>query len=222
MSTAETGPGITIVLADDHTLFREGIKEMLTTDPGMKIVGEAAEGNAAAALALKHCPDILLLDVEMPGPGAASVIRHVSSACPGVRIIVLTMHDDADLVQSLLSCGAAAYLVKTILRDELVATIRSVVRRLDTVMLSVSRQTIERLDSQRHGKRSGRLTSRESEVLRLTAQAYSNAQIARQLHIAEATVKRHLTNIYAKLDAVSRVDAIRKATVIGIISRVFT
>jgi DNA-binding NarL/FixJ family response regulator len=222
MNTVEARPKITIALADDHTLFREGIKEMLTADPDIKIVGEAAEGNATVALALKRCPDILLLDVEMPGPGAASVIRQVSRGCPAVRIIVLTMHDDVDLVHSLLGCGAAAYLVKTILRDELIAAIRSVVRGSDTVTLSVSRHTIERFDTQRHGKSKRKLTNREFEVLQLIAQAFSNAQVASHLHIAETTVKRHLTNIYAKLNAVSRVDAIRKAAVARIISRVDT
>jgi DNA-binding NarL/FixJ family response regulator len=150
--------------------------------------------------------------VEMPGPGAPSVIREVTQSCPGVRVIVLTMHDDADIVQSLLSCGARAYLLKSILRDELITAIHSVARRPDAVLVSVSRQSIEFMDGSRQARSESPLTERESQVLRLLAEAFSNARIAAELNITEATVKRHLTNIYAKLNAVSRVDAIRKAT----------
>jgi DNA-binding NarL/FixJ family response regulator len=206
-------PGeITVVLADDHTLFREGVREMLGTDPTITIAGEAADGYSAAELATKHRPDILLLDVEMPGPGAPSVIRTVRQNCPGTHIIVLTMHDDADIVQNLLNCGATAYLVKSILRNELIAAIHSIASRPDAVLVSVSRQTIVFMDGSRNATAKNILTGRESEVLQLIAQAFSNAQIAEKLYITEATVKRHLTNIYAKLNAVSRVDAIRKGT----------
>jgi DNA-binding NarL/FixJ family response regulator len=205
-------PEITVALADDHTLFREGIRGMLLTDPSITIVGEAADGDAAAELAVQCRPDILLLDVEMPGPGAPAIIRTVSQNCPGVRVVVLTMHDDADMVQELVNCGAAAYLVKSILRDELVAAIHSAVSRPDAVLVSVSRQTIESMDGSRQPKAQVLLTARETEVLELIAEAFSNAQIAVRLRITEATVKRHLTNVYAKLNAVSRVDAIRKGT----------
>lgn len=209
----ERVPGeITVALADDHTLFREGVREMLCTDPTITIVGEAADGVSAAELAIKHRPDILLLDVEMPGPGAPSVIRMVREKCPGIHIIVLTMHDDGGMVQNLLNCGATAYLTKSILRDELLAAIHSVFRRPDAVVVAVSRQTLGFMDASRNINAKSLLTDREAEVLQLTAEAFSNAQIAAKLYITEATVKRHLTNIYAKLNAVSRIDAIRKAT----------
>jgi DNA-binding NarL/FixJ family response regulator len=209
----EKVPGeITVALADDHTLFREGVREMLSTDSSITIVGEAADGGSAVELAEKYRPDILLLDVEMPGPGAPSVIRTVRENSPGTHVIVLTMHDDAEIVQNLLNCGATAYLVKNILRDELIAAIRTISRRPDAVVVSVSRQTIEFMDARRNANAKSPLTEREAEVLQLTAAAFSNAQIAARLYITEATVKRHLTNIYAKLNAVSRIDAIRKAT----------
>lgn len=203
---------ISVALADDHTLFREGVKEMLSTDPRLRVVGEAADGPATVALCVERQPDVLLLDVEMPGPGAAAVLRQLRRLCPRTQVIVLTMHDDADVVHELLECGATAYLVKTIPRAELIAAVGAVAREPATVRLSVSRETVERLDSHRHASRQGPLTDREIEVLRLTAQALSNGQIATRLHISEATVKRHLTNIYGKLNAVSRVDALRKAS----------
>jgi DNA-binding NarL/FixJ family response regulator len=210
-------PEITVALADDHTLFREGVRVMLSTDSRLRVVGEAAHGHAAVAICVEHRPDVLLLDVEMPGPGATAVIRQLRRLCPATQVIVLTMHDDADLVHDLLDCGAAAYVVKTIPRAELIAAVGSVAGEPATVLLSVSRRTVERLDPHGSGARQGPLTDRELEVLRLTAQAFTNAQIASRLRITEATVKRHLTNIYGKLNAVSRVDAVRKASMAKII-----
>ncbi|WJK35270.1 response regulator transcription factor [Solwaraspora sp. WMMA2065] len=218
--TAPDRPQIRVCLADDHTLMRDGIREMLCTDAGFTVVGEASTGPEAVAVCVRLRPDVLLLDVEMPGLGAAAVVRQIGRAAPQTRVVVVTMHDDPDLVSELLAAGAVAYLLKTILRDELVAAVRSVVRRpVQNVLLAVSRATVERLDRQRP-RTTPPLTERELEVLRLTAEALSNAQIAGRLCITEATVKRHLTNIYAKLHAVSRVDAIRKATAARLIKPV--
>ncbi|MDG4765749.1 response regulator transcription factor [Solwaraspora sp. WMMD406] len=209
---------IRIVLADDHTLFREGIREMLSTDPGLAVVGSVANGDDAVALVVRHRPDVLLLDVEMPGPGAAGVIRQVRRCSPETHVIVLTMHDDSAMVHHLLDSGASAYLAKSSLRIELVAAVRSVAEQSDSVLLAVSRRTVEGLEQQRRNSQHGLLTDREVDVLTLTAQALSNGQIAARLHVTEATVKRHLTNIYAKLGAVSRIDAVRKATAARLIT----
>lgn len=204
---------IRVCLADDHNLLRDGIREMLSTEPEFAVVGEASSGPEALNLVVRLHPDVLLLDVEMPGPGAAAIIRRVKRMVPETKVIVLTMHDDPDMVHELLEAGAVAYLLKTILRDDLIAAVRSAVRRPgQSVLLAVSRETVERLDRQKPRTNGTRLTARELEVLHLIAEAMSNAQIAHRLYVTEATVKRHLTNIYAKLQAVSRVDAIRKAT----------
>lgn len=209
-----TAPGaIRVVLVDDHTLFREGLKEVLGTAPYVQIVGEGGSGPEAVELAVAQEPDVLLLDVEMPGAGVTATIREVLAHCPDVQIIVLTMHDDAELVREVLEAGASAYLLKTILRDELLAAVRSVRRSSSNILLAVSRNTVERLDRRPPGSGGPGevLTQREREILVLASEALSNQQIASRLHITEATVKRHLTNAYAKLSAVSRVDAIRKA-----------
>ena len=120
---------VRIVLADDHTLFREGLRELLSTDPDFQVVGEGSSGDEAIALAEEHRPDVLLLDVEMPGPGAKAVIVALRTAMPELNVIILTMHDSAGVVRDLLQSGAAAYLVKNIARDQLVAAVRSVSRR---------------------------------------------------------------------------------------------
>lgn len=207
--TGAREPKVTIVVADDHTLFRQGLRELLSTDPEFSVTGEAAHGDEVVALVQRHRPDVLLLDVEMPGPGAKAVIERVRRTSPGTAVVVLTMHDAPALVRDLLDYGAAAYLVKSIARDELITAIRSVSRTRDNVLLSIPRATMESLERQQEQRTL--LSDRELELLRLVAAAMSNAQIASRLFISEGTVKRHLTNIYGKLGAVSRVDAIKKA-----------
>lgn len=201
--------GVTIVVADDHTLFRQGLRELLSTDPAFEVVGEGQTGDEALELVQKHQPDVLLLDVEMPGPGARAVIERVAESFPETAVIILTMHNSPAIVRGLLESGAAAYLVKTIARDELISAVRSVSRSRENVILSVPRKTIQSMERQQ--EQHTLLSERELEVLELVAKAMSNAQIAGRLYISEGTVKRHLTSIYAKLGAVSRVDAIKKA-----------
>ncbi|GLZ35198.1 DNA-binding response regulator [Lentzea sp. NBRC 105346] len=207
---------VRIVLADDHTLFREGLRELLSTDPDFEVVGEGSSGDEAIELVDRHHPDVVLLDVEMPGPGAKAVIQRLRESHPDINVIILTMHDSAGVVRDLLQTGAAAYLVKNIAREQLVAAVRSVSRNRENVVLSIPRETMDALEPP--DVRESPLSARELDVLRLVAKAMSNAQIASALFISEGTVKRHLTNIYAKLDAVSRVDAIKKAAAANLIT----
>lgn len=201
---------ISVVLVDDHALFREGVAELLASDRTFHVVAQGSTSVEALALVAEHRPDVVLVDVEMPGPGARATVGRLRQEHPDTRIIVLTMHDKPELVRELLDQGASAFLVKTITRLELMAAVRSVVTSRDNVLLSVSRRTVNQLDN--HQPPNVALSARELEVLRLAALAMSNAQIGKRLIITEGTVKRHLTNTYAKLGATSRVDAIRKAT----------
>lgn len=207
--TGRHGDQVTIAIADDHTLFRQGLRELLSNDPAFTVVGEGETGDEALELVRKHRPEVLLLDVEMPGPGAKAVIEQVAESCPGTAVVILTMHNSPAIVRGLLESGAAAYLMKTIARDELISAVRSVSRSRANVILSVPRTTLQSLERQQ--EQHTLLSERELEVLRLVAKAMSNAQIAARLFISEGTVKRHLTSTYAKLGAVSRVDAIKKA-----------
>lgn len=191
--------------------------EILAAADGLDVVAEGGTGQDAVRLAREHQPDVLLLDVEMPGPGARQTLIELLEASPRTRIAILTMHDDAGLVRELLEVGGAAYLVKTISREQLIVAVRSIARGYGDVLVSVPRGTMARLGS---AQQPPPLSRREVDVLRLIAQACSNAQVARELGIAEGTVKRHLSNIYSKLGAVSRVDAIRKARAARIISDV--
>jgi DNA-binding NarL/FixJ family response regulator len=205
---------ITVVLADDHALFREGVAEMLGAEDDLRIVGEAGDGDEAVELVQREKPDVVLLDVEMRGPGPEETLRRMLGASPSTRVVVLTMHDEPRLVRSLLGLGARAYVVKSATREELLATVRMVRRDADRVVLSVSRDTLERLE----GRDAGLLSARELEVLTLVASGLSNARVAAQLHISEGTVKRHLTNVYAKLGVASRMDAVNKAASAGLVS----
>ena len=208
---------ISVVLVDDHALFREGVAELLASDQTFDVVAQGSTSAEALALVTEHHPDVVLVDVEMPGPGAPATVGRLRQEHPDTRVIVLTMHDKPELVRELLDQGASAFLVKTITRLELMAAVRSVVTSRNNVLLSVSRRTVNQLDNQPLNMA---LSARELEVLRLAALALSNAQIGKRLLITEGTVKRHLTTIYAKLGATSRVDAIRKAIAARLIPRI--
>jgi DNA-binding NarL/FixJ family response regulator len=158
---------------------------------------------------------VILLDVEMPGPGLEETVRRVRGASPFSQIVVLTMHENVEIVRRALGLGVTAFLSKTISREELITSVRSAADESGRVLLAVSRET----SAQLHGPAPARsaLSPREKDVLRLLAQARSNSQIGAELFITEGTVKRHLTSIYSKLNAVSRLDALRRATAAGLI-----
>jgi DNA-binding NarL/FixJ family response regulator len=201
-------PSLRVVLVDDHRLFRESLGALLGVHEGIEVVAEGADGEDAVRLARQHRPDVVLLDVEMPGQSVLTSLVEIRSASPSTRIVVLTMHENTTLARQLLLRGASAYLIKTIGHHELVAAIRaSVEGARDMVTLSVSRGGLAELAA------SGGpvLSARELEVLTLVSRARSNAAIAQELQISEGTVKRHLSNINSKLGSTSRLDAVRRA-----------
>lgn len=194
----------TVILADDHLLFRQGVRSLIETE--FDVVGEASTGDEALELAHNHEPDVLLLDVEMPGPTAEQNITRIRRAAPATAIVVLTMHTDAVLERQLLRAGASQFISKTIDGVSLQKVVADAevgpTTALPGLVTDASNDHI--------------LTSREREVLRMIAQAYTNRDISRRLSIAEGTVKRHTTNIYAKLGATSRIDAVRKAATLNL------
>jgi len=206
---------IKVLLVDDHALFREGVAEIFHAAEGIEVVGEAENGLEAIALAAEEQPDVVLLDVEMPVMGAEKAISRILHASPSSKVLVLTMYDEPRLVRKLLALGAHGYIVKNATREELLAAVQTVHRVESRVVLSVSRNTADRLEG---GPQKRVLSPRELEVLVLTMKAMSNSQIASQLHISEGTVKRHLTNIYAKLGVSSRTDAAKQALINGLVT----
>lgn len=215
---AQDGP-IRVLLADDHTMFREGIREMLSTDKGIQVVGEAENGLEALKLVRELMPDVLVLDAEMPVMGAREVLEHLVELSPMPKVVVVTMFDDPRLVRELLGLGASAYLVKSASLQELLAAVHAAAEtpeepHKDNVILVLPRETLERVE---HGDHEN-LSPRELEILLLVARGMSNRQIAHVLTLSEATVKRHLANLYPKIGVTSRSEATRKALSEGWIS----
>ncbi len=198
---------IRTLLIDDHPIVRSGIRMLLEQAQDIQVVGEADTGHAALELVQQLQPDVVLLDVEMPGKSGLDVARELSEANSPVRILALSAYDDEQYILNLLANGAAGYLTKEEALDTIIEAVRGVARgeegwlsrraaaRIASAMRQASRSPIE-------------LTARESEVLDLLVQGRSNSQIGAELHITERTVRFHLTNIYEKLDVSSRSEAI--------------
>lgn len=202
---------IRIVLADDHAVVREALAHLLESNGDLSVVGHADNGVQAVEVARTQRPHVLLLDVEMPGQDVLTTARAIRDASPETAIIVLSMGDEAGLVRGLLAVGVRGYLLKSATQAELVSALRSVHANPSRVVLSVSERSLTTPAVVNP------LSTRETEVLQLVAEAKTNQQIARELNVAESTVKRYLHSCFVKLDAVSRLDAVSKATVVGII-----
>ncbi len=198
----------TVLVVDDHALVREGLCGILEKQGDFRVVGEAGDSAGAVALAAEEHPDIVLLDIEIPGGEVTATVRQMRACSPGSRVIILSMYEGPQLLQDLLAAGIRGYLLKSIHWQELVVAIRAVHADSDRVVLGVSRESLRQVHQV---PPAGMLSAREREILGLVGQALSNSQIASRLCLTEATVKRHLRNIFVKLGAVSRIDAVNKA-----------
>ncbi|MEV4636618.1 response regulator transcription factor [Actinoplanes sp. NPDC049548] len=203
----ETEASIRVLVVDDHALLRDGLRELLDAEDDIVVVGEAGDGDQAVAAALALRPDVIVLDIEMPGPAVTVTIDRLRQALPQLRILILSMHDDPAMVQRVLSLGVNGYLLKSVKREEFVGAVRTAHRDPERIILSISRQSLQQVNS----VPSDVLSPREREIMALVAVAMSNSQIANRLYITENTVKRHLRNIFTKLGAASRIDAVNKA-----------
>ena len=203
---------IRVMLVDDHELFRRGIDLVLRDEPDIEIVGEASDGLAAIERATDLQPDVVLMDVRLPGISGIEATRRIRNAQPATKVVMLTVSDDEEDLFAAIRAGASGYLLKEVSIDEVGNAIRSVVRGQALVTPSMAAKLFSefnvlsrRVDAQ-HGT-APRLTDREVEVLRLVAKGMSNKEIATELVIAENTVKNHVRNILEKLQMRSRMEA---------------
>jgi len=211
-------PPVRIVLADDHLVVREGVRDRLAAEPDLVVVGEASDGLTALALVRRERPDVAVLDVEMPGLTGVEVARAIRDEGLGTRVLVLSGYDAAEYVGALLDAGAAGYLTKDESLASIVAAVRGVAageegwlsRRVAARVLSLRREAPE-------AGAPGGLTPREADVLRLVAQGRSNAEAARTLVVSDHTVRNHLANVYAKLGVGNRAEATAWAWRVGLV-----
>jgi len=205
---------IRVLIVDDHPVVRDGLRGILTSDPEFDVVGEAADGAEALAGARAAEPDVILMDLRMPGVGGVAAIRSLAEVDIPARVLVLTTYaSDSDVVPAL-EAGATGYLLKDAPREELVRAIRAAARGEAVLAPSVA----SRLVSQLRAPEQATLSDRELEVLRLVAQGETNRGVAARLFISEATVKTHLLHIYTKLDVNDRAAAVGAAYERGLIT----
>jgi DNA-binding NarL/FixJ family response regulator len=204
---------IRVHLADDHTMFREGLEAILSSrGDGIEVVGRSSSGGEdAIALIKRNTPDVVIAEIDVDLNTAREVLTGIRSASPDSRIVVLTMHDNLRYLQALSRLGIDAYLHKSSSSEELIATISTLSRDKggSNVVISMPRGLLERLGEEPMGV----LSERESEIVVLAARGHSNHQIAAELNLSEATVKRHLANVYARIGVRSRSEAVRTALV---------
>lgn len=212
----------TVAVVDDHQIFREGLIEILQTFDDIEVVASGGSSNDAVRIARTDKPDVIVLDLDMPGPGGSSLsgldaIRAIESDSPMVKIVVLTMHDDPTIVRRLIQTGISSYLIKSTGRSELHAAIKSAAVGADSVLVKVSRTTASALSAP-PTPRAAAITTREREIISaLATTGGSNREIAAKLHIAEATVKRHLASVYEKLGTHTRIQTVRQAELLGLL-----
>jgi len=201
---------IRVLSVDDHALLREGIAALVGNQPDMEMVAEACDGREAVELFRKHRPDVTLMDLQMPEMGGIDAMSAIRSEFPEARIIVLTTYTGDVQVMRALKAGARAYLLKGLLRKELIETVRAVHAGQKRMAPEVAAEVAEHATDQA-------LTARETDVLRMIAGGNANKEIAAQLSISEETVKSYVKNIFTKLGAKDRTHAVTIGLKRGII-----
>ena len=215
---------IAVLLADDHAVLRAGLRMLIGAQPDMEVAGEASTGEEAVRLARELEPDVVLMDLSMPGGGGVDATARIRQEHPGVRVLALTMHDDPAYLRSVLAAGATGYVLKRAAGTELLQALRTV-HRGDTF---VAPELADWLVQEALGRKSARdsdripgdnLSEREREVLRLVAQGHTNQQVADRLALSVKTVETYRARLMEKLGLKSRADLVRYALSTGFLTQ---
>ncbi|GLZ07276.1 DNA-binding response regulator [Actinomadura sp. NBRC 104412] len=206
-------PDITLLIVDDHPVVRDGLRGMFDNAPGFSVLGEAADGREAIALATDLRPDVVLMDLRMPGLGGVEAITELAARGVPSKILVLTTYDtDSDTIPAI-EAGATGYLLKDAPRDDLFTAVRAAAEGRTVLSPAIASRLVNRV----RAPQATTLSARELEVLRLVARGTGNREIAAELFISQATVKTHLSHIYEKLGVKDRAAAVAAAYDRGIL-----
>lgn len=205
---------IRVILADDHTILRDGIRALLADEAGIQLVGEAEDGRAAVRMACQLKPDIVIMDIAMPLLNGLEATRQIKRHLPGTEVLILSMHDNEEYIRQVLAAGAMGYILKDAAARELIEAIKTVQRGEAVLSSAITRLVIE--DYLRWGgvqpeDENSNLTPREREVLQLIAEGYTNKAIAEILCLSIKTVQAHRANLMGKLDLHDRGELIKYA-----------
>ena len=211
-----------IMLADDHPLLRQALRNVLEKEHDFEVIAEASDGEEAVKLATKLIPDVVIMDISMPNLNGLEATRQIKASCPTIPILVLTVHDDNEHILSILQAGADGYLTKSVYGNEVINTVRALVSGETVLSPSVSQQILkyafQHITKPVSLDAGDRLTARELEILRLVAKGTSNKDIALRLGLSLRTVKGYLTDLFLKLNVASRTEAV----IVGLRKGIFT
>ena len=207
--TLTDNPPTRVMLADDHTLFREGMAGLLASYGGVEVVGEITNDEGAVDLARETKPDVVIMQVQMPPEKAKRALDQMRALSPAPKVVIVTMFEDPRMMRELLRLGASAYVLKSASSRQLIGAVRAAVfdPRGENVVVGMPRSVLTKSDE----GSAGVLSARQLEILLLASRGFSNRKISARLHITEGTVKRHLADTYKKMEVGSRGEAARKA-----------